>query len=209
MTEKLKNLRFSHFEQICKNGYTLDIVYILLLAENDVDVRKLCGESVKLKTLFQTVVRKGLITDEGKLTLSGKAVIAYLDEANEDDKLVKLKMKTEGFDKWWKSYPGTDNFTHNGRTFKGSRTLRQNKEECRLKFNKIIEEGEYTEEQLISALEYDVLQKKTASAKNNTNKLTFMQNSLTYLNQRTFEPIIELMVNGIEDQQETVGSTDI
>jgi hypothetical protein len=54
-------------------------------------------------------------------------------------------------------------------------------------------EGDYTEAQLISALEYDVLQKKERSVQSKTNKLTYMQNSLTYLNQRSFEPFIELM----------------
>ena len=41
-----------------------------------------------------------------------------------------------------------------------------------------------------------MLQKKDNSVKTGVNKMTFMQNSLTYLNQRTFEPFIELIKEG-------------
>lgn len=123
-------------------------------------------------------------------------------------KLERRKDTSTEFDDWWKAYPGTDTFTHKGKSFKGVRTLRQNKEECKLKFNKILLEGEYTGKQLTDALLYDVLQKKESSVANKTNKLTYMQNSLTYLNQRTFEPIIELLGADIKEEQ-IIDSTDI
>ncbi len=68
-----------------------------------------------------------------------------------------------------------------------------------MKFEKIIIEGDYTAEELIEALKYDVVQKKEASFKTGNNKLSYMQNSLTYLNQRSFEPFIELIKKGIRD----------
>ena len=49
---------------------------------------------------------------------------------------------------------------------------------------------------LLEAIKYEVLQKKENSVKTGVNKMTFMQNSLTYLNQRTFEPFIELIKEG-------------
>jgi hypothetical protein len=54
-----------------------------------------------------------------------------------------------------------------------------------------------------------VLQKKESSLKNSTNKLTYMQNSLTYLNQRSFEPFIELIKEGnkVEETHVASGST--
>jgi hypothetical protein len=74
-----------------------------------------------------------------------------------------------------------------------------------------LEEGEYTLEELVEALRFDVLQKKENSVKTNTNKLTYMQNSLTYLNQRSFEPFIELIKEGvkIQESETPVGGTDI
>ena len=95
-------------------------------------------------------------------------------------------------------------------TFTGSRTLRNSKDDCRLKFDKILLEGEYTPEQLIEALSFDVLQKKEASVKEKTNKLKYMQNSLTYLNQRSYEPFIELIQEGaVIKETQQIGGTDI
>ena len=89
--------------------------------------------------------------------------------------------------------------------------MRVRKEDCKVKFKKILEEGEYTIDDLIAALEYEVLQKKENSLKTGANKLTFQQNSLTYLNQRTFEPFIELVKAGetIKESQVVTGGTDI
>jgi hypothetical protein len=64
---------------------------------------------------------------------------------------------------------------------------------------------------MIAALEYEVLQKKENSVKVKTNKLTYMQNSLTYLNQRSFEPFIELVKEGkkVVEEPTITGGTDI
>ena len=91
--EKLRNLKFCHFEQIHKNGYTLDMVFLLLLAEENVDIKTLCESSPKLGVLYQGIYRKGLITADNKITLSGKAVLEFLNaEAPEETKLVKKKV---------------------------------------------------------------------------------------------------------------------
>ena len=64
---------------------------------------------------------------------------------------------------------------------------------------------------MIEALNFDVLQKKENSVKTGTNRLSFMQNSFTYLNQRSFEPFIELIKEGgkVEETDKPVGGTDI
>jgi len=60
---------------------------------------------------------------------------------------------TSEFEEWWKAFPGTDNFTHKGKKFSGDRTLRKTKEDCQLKFDKILEEGEYTAKDLYRFIE--------------------------------------------------------
>jgi capsule polysaccharide export protein KpsE/RkpR len=91
--------------------------------------------------------------------------------------------------------------------------MRVKKDDCKLKFKKILDEGEYTIDELVAALEYEVLQKKENSVKAGENKLKYMQNSLTYLNQRTFEPYIELIKEGnivpTEEHGAPSGSVDI
>lgn len=163
---------------------------------------------MKIAGLQQGLLRKGLITDDGKITTHGVELLLFL-ESKGQKKIIKKKTVTE-FEQWYKTFPGTDTFTHKGKTFTGSRTLRQNPDDCRTKFDKILLEGEYTTKQLIDALNLDVLQKKEASVKENTNKLKYMQNSLTYLNQRSYEPFIELLEQGINTEElKPIGGTDI
>jgi hypothetical protein len=200
-----------HFEEIIKKGYSLDVIFLLKLIEQQFDIQPLCEGSAKIAALQQTLVRKGLISEsDQKITTQGQELIKFI-ETKEATKIVKLKPVTTEFEDWWKVYPGTDTFKHKGKSFSGSRSLRQNKEECRIRFNKILLEGEYTAADLISALQFDVNQKKENSVKSGTNKLTYMQNSLTYLNQRSYEPFIELIKEGAQVQEtpEVVGGTDI
>lgn len=160
---------------------------------------------MKLNLIYSTILRKQLITSEGKLTKEGEDILTFFDSPSRE-KLVRLTVDSSDFERWWKAYPGTDSFEHKSVKFKGSRALRVNKEECLLKFNKIVAEGDYTADDLIKALEYDVAQKRNASVSSKTNKITYMQNSLTYLNQRTFEPFIELMKeDGVVDNVEQNG----
>jgi len=201
-----------HFEELIKKSYSLDVIYLLKLIEQQMDVQPLCERSMKISALYQTLIRKGLIsTSDEKITTEGIELLRFI-ETKEATKIIKRKPDTIQFEEWWKVYPGTDTFTHKGKKFTGNRGLRQNKDECRLRFDKILLEGEYTAAELIEALEFDVLQKKENSVKTGTNRLSYMQNSLTYLNQRSYEPFIELIKEGgkvIEEAPRPTGGTDI
>lgn len=205
------NITLYHFEEIYKAGYTLDMLYLLKLIEEGNDASALC-ENERMSVLCQTVRRKGLLSENFKITLIGKSVLGFLDEKGEPEmKLVKSKIVSNDFDDWWKAYPGTDTFSHKKVDFTGTRSMRAKKDDCKLKLKNILAEGEYTIKEMIAALEYEVLQKKENSVKTKTNRLTFMQNSLTYLNQRTFEPFIELIREGKKIVEEPIirGGTDI
>ena len=200
------------FLEIIKKSYSLDIIYLLKLIEQNYDVSELCKENVKINVLYNTLIRKGLITEtEDKLTILGTELLEFI-ESKSSTKFKKKKFGNDGFDSWWDTYPGTDKFEYKGRSFPATRALRANKDECRTKFNKILLEGKYTSEQLIEALKYDVQSKKDNSISTGTNNLTFMQNSLTYLNKKTFEPFIEIIKEGKEinnNDNYYAGSTDI
>lgn len=204
------NLTPYHFENLIEQGYTIDAVFLLKMIEEQCDLEELL-KVPKVAALHQFLRRKALISgDEDKITTIGVELLTFMSQKS-PKRIIKKKTTSEGFDMWWNAYPGTDTFAYNGKSFSGSRALRQNKDECRLKFDKIILEGEYSVDDMIKSLEYDVLQKKEASLKEGRNKLTFMQNSLTYLNQRSFEPFIELIRCGhkIEQSKPVVGGTDI
>jgi hypothetical protein len=173
----------------------------------------MCAEDTKLSALYQGLIRKGLISEDCKIMVEGKNILEFLSTPIQDSAtLTKRKpIEDDRFNLWWNAYPGTDTFTHKGIDFLGSRTLRAGKEDCKLKLNKILEEGEYTLEEMVEALKFDVLQKKENSVKTKVNRLTYMQNSLTYLNQRSFEPFIELVKEGkkVISAPEQLNSTDI
>lgn len=200
-----------HFEELIKKSYSLDLIFLLKLIEEQFDIQPLCNNSMKIAALHQSLVRKGLITEtEDKLTTLGIDLLQFI-KSEESTKIVKKKPATTEFEEWWKEYPGTDTFVYKGKKFTGSRSLRRDKDECRLRFDKILLEGEYTATQLIEALKFDVLQKKENSVKTGTNRLAYMQSSNTYLNQRSYEPFIELIKEGakIEEAPKVVEGTDI
>jgi hypothetical protein len=199
------------FQELIKRGHSLDAIYLLKLIDEQYDVSPLCEDSMKIASVYQSLIRKALITQhDEKITTLGKDLLDFIGSKSE--KLIKRKPATTDFEEWWKSYPGTDSFEYKGKKFTGTRAIRKGKDECRLKFDKILLEGEYTAAQLIAALNFEILQKKESSIETKTNRLTFMQNSVTYLNQRAFEPYIELIINGEqikESPEKPTGSTDI
>ena len=190
----------SNFIELVKKQYSLDNIYMLKMIDEGIDLEEACTGSARFNSLYTSLERKGLVSG-GKVTMIGKELIVFT-ESESADKIVKRKPATSEFAMWWAAYPGTDTFEHKGRKFIGSRSLRQNKDECRLKFDKILIEGEYSVGELIAALEYDVLMKKENSVKTGNNKLSYMQNSLTYLNQRSFESFIELIREGKAEKEE-------
>ena len=110
------------------------MIYLVQLAEQSVDIKTLCEETPKLGVLFQGVVRKGLITEDGAASTVGKDLLEFLHTQGEEVVLVRKKVDDE-FERWWKAYPGTDTFIHAGKKFRGTRAMRVRKDECKLKFN--------------------------------------------------------------------------
>lgn len=166
------------------------------MIHEQLDVSDLVKDSAKIAALYQSLIRKGLITEtEDKLTTLGVELLVFM-ESKESKKIEKKKVDSSKFKEWWKTFPGTNNFVHHGHAFTGDRSLRISEEDCRLKFDKIILDGEYTAEELIGALKLHIHKIKEESVKTNVNKLTYLHNSLTYLNQKDFDPFIELMKQG-------------
>lgn len=204
------NVTPSHFEQLLKQSYSLDHIFLLKLVEANIDIQPLTDGSMKIAGLYQSLVRKGLVSDvTQEITQIGRELLTFADtEVKEPMK--KLKQKSSDFETWWNAFPATDNFEHRNKKFSGSRGLKRSREDCRIKFNKILAEGEYTAQLITDATALDVFLKKEASVKNNENRLSYIQNSLTYLTQRSFEPFIEMIKTGIEiPNAQTKRSIDI
>ena len=200
-----------HFEQLLRDGYTLDMIFLLKLIDEEFDIKTLAEGGAKTDMLCQTLRRKGLVSEQFKITVLGRNLLEFMNSRAKTSKIVKKTQTFAEFERWWAAYPGTDIFTHKGKSFSGGRTLRVYKDDCQVKLDAILAEGEYTIDQLIAALEYEVLQKKENSFKTGTNRLTYMQGSITYLNQRSFQNYIELINQGvvIKEADEPIKGMDI
>ena len=198
-----------HLTELANRGYSVEQVCLLKLIDDGDDIKEMIDSSAKWAAVYQSAIRKGLIFEENKLTTDGKEIIIFID-SKEGKRIKKVAKSSTEFDLWWAEYPGTTNFIYKGKTFHGDRSIRVGKDDCKVKFNKILLQGEYTANDLIEALKYEVLQKKENSIRTNTNKLTYMQNSLTYLNQLTFIPYVELIKSGTKiEETKSSGGTDI
>lgn len=182
-------------------GYDLGILYYLeLINEN-----KHIPDQMNFSKIEAKCIRKGLISD-GKLTILGKELLEWLDKP-EEIRFEKRKLDENVFEQWWEAYPKSDNFTYRNKSFKGGRGLRQKKDDCKIKLKAILDEGEHSMEDMIRSLNYEISQKMEKSYKEGRNCLSFMQNSLTYLTQRTFENFMEISKK--EEKIEIFNGTDI
>ena len=191
------NLTPFHFRELIVKSYSLDHIFLLKMIHEQLDLLPLMTESAKITALVQSLNRKGLITDDGsKLTTLGLELLVFMD-SKEPRKIERKKTDSSKFEEWWKEFPSTDTFEYKVKLFSGCRNLRQGKDDCRIKFDKILLEGEHSAQILIDALKFDILNKRENSLKTGINKLTYLQNSLTYLNQRSYEGSIDLIQQGI------------
>jgi hypothetical protein len=204
----ISEISLNSFKEIHNRGYTLDMVYLLSLFKNNIDVRAV--SSARITEIVNILVRKGLLTEDDIPTLDGEELLKFINIPGEDIKLVKKKVDDK-FDKFWKAFPSTDSYEYKGVKFQGSRALRINKDDCKLKLKSILNEGEHSIDDITKAIEYDVYLKKENSIKTRTNKLSYLQNSLTYLRQRSYEPFLELIKEGkiIKEEEKTFNGTDI
>jgi len=205
----MKLITHEKHRELMSKGYSFD--HVLILKELD-EGREIEMEDAKVAILHQGLVRKGLLFEtENKLTTIGHELVLFVD-SKDRKKIVKTKSSTTEFDSFWEAYPRSDSFEHRGKTFQGSRSLRVDKDNCRTLFNKIIIEGEVNVKQLIEALKLEVFQKKEKSVKDGSNKLSYMQNSATYLRQKTYDGFLDLINSGVkitETKSTGGGVTDI
>lgn len=178
------------FTQLLELG--LDANHLWLLENPDFEL-----QSPKVLGWKQTLSRKGYIDEKGDLTKVGKELLLMVGQG----KLLGVKKQKKeqriltetSFDSWWKEYPATDTFSHKGKTFKGSRALRADKNDCMVKYGAILSRGIYTAEDMLNALKLEKKQKMELSVVDGVNKMKYFQNSRTYLSQGTYENYIQLI----------------
>src|SRR5678816_4017685 len=93
-----------HFEELIKKGYNLDQIFLLTLVKQGHDLEVLIKDNIKIEALHIGLIRKGLLNDQGTLTLLGHELLDFLD-TNISTKLVRKQPSTQEFKDWWDVYP--------------------------------------------------------------------------------------------------------
>lgn len=187
------NITLEKYIKVLDAGYSLDILYLLKLLKEGVNISKEILHP-KIGAIHQMLLRKALATEENKITVDGEDLLAYLEEDGEKVKEIVKRVKAEGFDKWWTTYPATNMFLYKGKTFPGTQSKRIKKDDCKKLFQKIVNEG-IPSEDIIGATEYHFQVAKDLSWKEGKNQISYIGNSERYLREKMFEPFIELYKN--------------
>lgn len=203
--ELLFNLSLDQVNICLEEKLDLNLLYLLESYDREIDLSKY-AENPKFDGWKQTLIRKSLINENGKVLNAGKMVLELIHKqmSRKAEKLTKNVSDEEtAFDRWWKTYPGTDNFVINSKYFKGSRSFRVEKDACRLLYNRILNSGEYTETELLEAIKLEVENRKDESYRTGENKLKYLKNTGAYLRQYAFDAYVELIRKGFKAQDQS------
>lgn len=173
---------------------------LLDIYDNDFSDERIIG-------LYNTLDRKNLIIEDPNKTthyiisIDGKHFYEMLNllasGEKVDNKITPRKIRAEGFEEWWNLYPSNSKWKdiNTGTEFTEARPLRTGKDQCRKKYDILINSGVVTHRQLIDCLKYEIKSRKLDSLKLGKNQMTFMKGSLSYLNNDAYLAYIDEIKN--------------
>lgn len=189
----LINVSNSLFKRLVGIGrISLDEIFLLQKAIEGYNVKDF--EETKIKALINKIIRGGWITEDGLVTEAGIKMWESLFSKTEDLQLNKIEKTEDAFELWWDAFPRNNGFEYKGKKFPVTQSKRGKKEECKVKFHKILSEGQYTVEQLINAVHAEVQARMEDSITKKSNQLDFMSSTLPYLNKGNYEAFIDVSV---------------
>lgn len=174
---------------------TLLSIYLKLKQMDEIDYEPRDKDYITLETKGMTKI----IQEDGKplITIRGLGKDTIEKVMNFNPVLTKVNSPmSKLFEEFWELYPSTDKHS----IYPKSRTLKSNRRGCKEKYIKYLKDGDKHQD-IIKALRYEINDRKKTSAKDN--KLSFMKNSNTWLNQREFDIILETMPKSEENDDWT------
>lgn len=197
-------------EILDKYKITADQVTIIeaIFQKDTVFLEKLMLVEKQRKLLLQNLVRRGYlgVYDEDigyelyhniYTTDKGEDVILALKERFEEFKKVEIKFEKTDFEsqfqEFWDTFPSSDKIMHFPRT----RVLRTEQDKCKKQYKKLLED--YLHEDIMKALNYEINMRTNNSTGKSFSDLKFMKASPTWLNNKEFISILEIMKeDGVE-----------
>ena len=99
------NITDKHFLELIKQGYSLDSVFLLKLIHEGNEIDSLCAEHEKISLMKQSLIRKHLISEEGKLYLEGQELITFIDSKISGKISKKVPLENDDkFNEFWATY---------------------------------------------------------------------------------------------------------
>lgn len=187
--KRIFNLMAATYKEVVSGGLTLDLLFLLEKSIEGSDISSF-GEE-RIAGMIQTLQRKGYINEGLQPTEAGKQLYSSLLEENKSLKLKRLVKKDDEWQIFLSIYPVNNTFVWKGKKFEGDRGIRKNTEAGKVLFTKILNEGEYSVDQLCNAVIAECLQKFESSWKTSENKMKYFVNTESYLRQRGFENFID------------------
>lgn len=189
--ELFPNLGTIPLKKILSSQLDINLIFLFEMLHNGYEPEDM--DNIKVKGWVQTLIKKGWINEALCITNFGAEMYnnLFIEDSTPTTVIKKKRVinKTK-FDEWWNIFPATDKFEFKGKMFSGTRALRLNKDECKLLFTKWVSNGDYTPDQIIQGTLTDIETRKNASLREGKNKLSFIQNSATYLRQAAFDGFI-------------------
>lgn len=171
-------LELEQYYETLKGGYVLAIQN--LFRRNYIDLYDINNQN-----FFD--VRNMFLSDKGEKIIEILSGIKI-------DKQIKIVSSEKDFEEFWNTFPSTDKWEN----FSATRSLRQDKEGTRKKYNKLISEG-VNPTDILDGLKYQIQLFKRNSTLTD-NKLTYFQASSTWLHQKTYGEYLNLSKeDSIED----------
>lgn len=154
---------------------------------------------------------------ENEITSKGRSLyeecLSWSGEYVPQSKPVKVERTySEEFLTWWKLFPSNDTFEVDGKSFQGLRNFKTKKDECQTKFDFLT--TIISAQELIDALQFEVDARIDQSLIRGANQLTYLQNTWTYLHNKSFEPYLALAAKGpykrrAEQKKELIDTTKL
>lgn len=193
----LNSIKPDILKELHRFHLTLDHLYVLLCYKVEA-----CHLAVFFPDIETQLERKGfssssqgsrVLTEKGRLLIEelSNPNFTYIEKSDLKTKFKKIKNTLdERFFEWWKKYPTGDEWEQNGKKFSGTRSFKVKQEDCQVKYLQVINSIPHSD--MILAIDYELHLKKKQSLNTGINKLCFMQNTLTYLNQASYLGYIEM-----------------
>jgi len=187
--QELFTLTIEQFAQVIELGVPLEALFVMECIIQGTNPA-LHIKSQRLGGITQLLTRKNYLSKEGTITPLGKKFYDTLRCGGMELEIAVKEIKDQSnssFEVWWKVFPATDGFEYRGQKFEKTRALRTGESVCRILFEKNSTTTAYTAEQIIEATKAHLELVKRQSIKTGTNKMSFINNSQTYLRNRIYE----------------------